>query len=169
MCRPTPALFDSDVSISAAFSSHISSCAPLFPLSSSSGRLLSTVFLTKPPRKVYPDYYQIIQRPIALDDIKKRLDINAYPSMQAVRADFELLFNNALEYNMKDSVIWKDAKDMLVCIQALYFEAECSLMFSLRNLYTRHTISSYPPQTAMMVQTRTMRRKANLKHTTSAG
>lgn len=63
---------------------------------------------------MYPDYYQIIKSPIALDDIKKRLDTDAYPSMQAVRADFELLFNNALQYNMKDSVIWKDAKEMLV-------------------------------------------------------
>ncbi|KAF9454213.1 Bromodomain-containing protein [Macrolepiota fuliginosa MF-IS2] len=80
---------------------------------SKDGRLLAAVFLTKPPRKIYPDYYQIIQRPIALDDIKKRLDTNVYSSMQAVRADFELLFNNALEYNMKDSIIWKDAKDML--------------------------------------------------------
>lgn len=63
---------------------------------------------------MYPDYYQIIKSPIALDDIKKRLDTDAYSSMQAVRADFELLFNNALQYNMKDSVIWKDAKEMLV-------------------------------------------------------
>jgi hypothetical protein len=72
--------------------------------------------LTKPPRKVYPDYYQIIKKPIALDDIKKRLDADAYYSIQAVHADFELMFNNALEYNMKDSVIWTDAKDMLVSI-----------------------------------------------------
>lgn len=63
---------------------------------------------------MYPDYYQIIKSPIALDDIKKRLDTDVYPSMHAVRADFELLFNNALQYNMKDSVIWKDAKEMLV-------------------------------------------------------
>lgn len=63
---------------------------------------------------MYPDYYQIIKNPIALDDIKKRLDTGAYSSLQTIRTDFELLFNNALEYNMKDSVIWKDAKDMHV-------------------------------------------------------
>ncbi|XP_006454163.1 hypothetical protein AGABI2DRAFT_196990 [Agaricus bisporus var. bisporus H97] len=87
---------------------------------SKDGRLLSLVFLTKPPKKVYPDYYQIIKSPIALDDIKKRLDTDAYPSMQAVRADFELLFNNALQYNMKDSVIWKDAKEMLRLVHKTY-------------------------------------------------
>lgn len=84
------------------------------------GRQLALVFLTKPPRKMYPDYYQIIKNPIALDDIKKRLDTSAYSSLQTVRADFELLFNNALEYNMKDSVIWKDAKDMHKLMQKTY-------------------------------------------------
>ena len=83
-------------------------------LSLSSGRQLALVFQTKPSRKLYPDYYQIIKNPIALDDIKKRLDTGAYSSLQTIRTDFELLFNNALEYNMKDSVIWKDAKDMHV-------------------------------------------------------
>jgi hypothetical protein len=107
---PPPALFVSDVS----YLRPIPSSGSPLNSSLSSGRLLSLVFLTKPPKKVYPDYYQIIKSPIALDDIKKRLDTDAYPSMQAVRADFELLFNNALQYNMKDSVIWKDAKDMLV-------------------------------------------------------
>jgi len=61
-------------------------------------------FQTMPSRKLYPDYYQIIKNPIALDDIKKRLDTGAYSSLQTTCTDFELLFNNTLEYNMKDSV-----------------------------------------------------------------
>jgi len=67
-----------------------------------------------PSRKLYRDYYQIIKNPIALHDIKKRLDTGAYSSLQTTCTDFELLFNNTLEYNMKDSVIWKDAKDIHV-------------------------------------------------------
>ncbi|KAJ3569728.1 hypothetical protein NP233_g4869 [Leucocoprinus birnbaumii] len=84
------------------------------------GRQLAAAFLTKPPRKIYPDYYQVIKTPIALDDIKKRLDSNVYPKLQAVMADFELLFNNAMTYNIKDSVIWKDARDMLKLAQNTY-------------------------------------------------
>ncbi|KAF5352501.1 hypothetical protein D9756_005882 [Leucocoprinus leucothites] len=84
------------------------------------GRQLALAFLTKPPRKVYPDYYQLIKTPIALDDIKKRLDTNAYPTLHVLLSDFELLYSNAMEYNMKDSVIWKDAKDMLKLVQKAY-------------------------------------------------
>ncbi len=83
---------------------------------------------------MYPDYYQIIKNPIALDDIKKRLDTSAYSSLQTVRADFELLFNNALEYNMKDSVIWKDAKDMHVSTFPISLTATICYLRSLQKL-----------------------------------
>ncbi|KIL71554.1 hypothetical protein M378DRAFT_174801 [Amanita muscaria Koide BX008] len=78
------------------------------------GRTLSTEFLKRPPKRIYPDYYQIIQQPIALEDIKKQLDNDAYQSLEAVRVDFELCFMNAKTYNMKESDIWKDAKDLLM-------------------------------------------------------
>lgn len=78
------------------------------------GRTLSIEFLKKPPKRLYPDYYKIIQKPIALEDIKKQLDHNAYHTLEEARADFELCFTNAKTYNMKESEIWKDAKDLLV-------------------------------------------------------
>ncbi|KAJ7170159.1 RSC complex protein [Mycena filopes] len=77
------------------------------------GRTLSDVFVRKPSKKLYPDYYQYIQHPIALEDIKKQLESNVYPTLEAVRQDFELCFENAKTYNMKDSIIWRDAKDLL--------------------------------------------------------
>ncbi|KAG5637649.1 hypothetical protein H0H81_003726 [Sphagnurus paluster] len=67
----------------------------------------------EPPKRQYPDYYRIITRPIALDDIKKQIETVGYPNLEAVRQDFELCFNNAKTYNMKDSDIWRDAKDLL--------------------------------------------------------
>lgn len=79
-----------------------------------SGRILSTDFVRKPSKKLYPDYYTFIEHPIALEDIKKQLESNVYPTLEAVRQDFELCFENAKLYNMKDSDIWKDAKDLLV-------------------------------------------------------
>jgi chromatin structure-remodeling complex subunit RSC4 len=78
------------------------------------GRTLSLDFLRRPPKRLYPDYYKLIQRPIALEEIKKQLDKGAYSSLEAVKSDFELCFQNAKQYNMKDSVIWRDAKDLLV-------------------------------------------------------
>ncbi|TRM66051.1 hypothetical protein BD626DRAFT_196124 [Schizophyllum amplum] len=77
------------------------------------GRQLATQFLHKPPRKIYPDYYSLITSPIAFDDIRKKLDRNAYTALDDVRADFELCFTNAKTYNLKGSDIYSDAKDLL--------------------------------------------------------
>ncbi|KAF4612236.1 hypothetical protein D9613_004216 [Agrocybe pediades] len=84
------------------------------------GRILSEPFLQKPPKRKYPDYYVIIQQPIALDDIKKRLDNNQYSSLEGVKQDFELLFNNAKQYNLPDSQIFIDAKDLLKLVHKTY-------------------------------------------------
>lgn len=61
----------------------------------------------------------IIKQPIALDDIKKKIDNGGYASLEEVRQDFELCFSNAKQYNMKDSPIWKDAKELLVSTSPL--------------------------------------------------
>ncbi|KAH9849212.1 Bromodomain-containing protein [Lenzites betulinus] len=63
-----------------------------------------------PSRRQYADYYVQIKRPIALDDIKAKLEANEYAFLEEVRQDFETCFRNAKRYNMKESQIWKDAK-----------------------------------------------------------
>jgi hypothetical protein len=70
--------------------------------------------MRKPPKRLYPDYYQIIEQPIALEDIKKQLDTGLYQSLEGVKHDLDLCFANAKKYNMKDSEIWKDAKHLHV-------------------------------------------------------
>ena len=79
-----------------------------------SGRSLSFDFIRKPSKRLYPDYYELIQHPIALDDIKKQLDTGAYSSLEAVKNDFELCFSNAKQYNQTESIIFQDAKELLV-------------------------------------------------------
>ncbi|OBZ79548.1 Protein polybromo-1 [Grifola frondosa] len=76
------------------------------------GRILSHDFMRLPSKRQYPDYYQQIKRPIALDEIKAQLDAEAYASFEDVRQDFETCFRNAKRYNIKDSQIWKDAKQL---------------------------------------------------------
>ncbi|KAG6837653.1 hypothetical protein H0H93_004929 [Arthromyces matolae] len=84
------------------------------------GRTLSLAFLRRPPKRQYPDYYQIIQQPIAFEDIKKRLDSGTYQTLDAVKHDFELCFNNAKQYNLKESEIWRDAKDLAKLVNKTY-------------------------------------------------
>lgn len=75
-----------------------------------SGQIASFQFMRLPSRRQYPDYYAQIKSPIALDDIKSKLDSRAYTSVRDVMQDFETCFRNAKRYNMKESQIWKDAK-----------------------------------------------------------
>ena len=63
-----------------------------------------------PSKRQYPDYYDQIKRPIALDDIKRRLESGSYASFEEVKTDLEQCFKNAKKYNMKESQIWRDAK-----------------------------------------------------------
>lgn len=74
---------------------------------------------------MYPDYYLLIQKPIGLEDIKAKIEKGGYPTLEDVRQDFELCFNNAKQYNMKDSIIWRDAKELLVRIVAPYGSHLC--------------------------------------------
>lgn len=56
----------------------------------------------------------LIKQPIALDDIKKQLDHGEYSSLEAVKDDLELIFANAKQYNLTESEIFQDAKELLV-------------------------------------------------------
>ena len=69
-----------------------------------------------PSKRQYADYYNLIKRPISLDEIKAQLDSDAYPSLDGVKRDFDTCFRNAKKYNMKESQIWKDAKTLHVCL-----------------------------------------------------
>lgn len=66
------------------------------------------VFLDLPPRKIYPDYYQTIRRPIAIKQIKNRIKNNEYSTIHEFRGDFELMFSNARHYNEEGSFVWDD-------------------------------------------------------------
>jgi chromatin structure-remodeling complex subunit RSC4 len=99
-----------------------------------SKRLLSGPFLVKPPRRDYPDYYDLIKQPIALDDIKKRIMLREYKTLEDVKAALELCFNNALEYNEPGSAIYVDAEALLVRrIDWIYF-SDSSLIRSSQKL-----------------------------------
>ncbi|KAI9060517.1 Bromodomain-containing protein [Trametes sanguinea] len=74
------------------------------------GQIASFQFMRLPSKRQYPDYYMQIKRPIALDDIKAKLDAREYASMEEVLQDLETCFRNAKRYNMRESQIWKDAK-----------------------------------------------------------
>ncbi|TPX67122.1 hypothetical protein SpCBS45565_g04053 [Spizellomyces sp. 'palustris'] len=78
-----------------------------------SGRLLAEPYLQLPPRTQFPDYDEVIAKPIAMNSIQARLDHNKYKSIQSFRTDVELVFENAKKYNQPQSRIYKDAVFLL--------------------------------------------------------
>ncbi|KAG1152549.1 hypothetical protein G6F37_004143 [Rhizopus arrhizus] len=67
------------------------------------------IFMKLPSKKEYPDYYQIIRHPIALETIKSKIDKKVYQHISQMKADIELMVSNAKRYNVKSSQIYEDA------------------------------------------------------------
>lgn len=72
-------------------------------------RLIRTQFLKLPSKKLYPDYFEKIQTPISLQEIKQKIDRSEYSSASQFANDFKLMAENAIEFNLQESVIAQDA------------------------------------------------------------
>ena len=78
-------------------------------------RIIIGPFLELPPKRDYPDYYQFIQEPIAIDMIEKKIRTEKYSSLKELGADISLLVKNAKTYNEDGSMIYADATTIEVC------------------------------------------------------
>lgn len=88
------------------------------------GRLRSALFTDIPKRYEYPDYHVIITSPIALKQIKRRIDSLSYDSLNALQNDFHLMFNNARTYNQEGSFVWNDAEELQRVFDATLAEVQ---------------------------------------------
>ncbi|TPX43988.1 hypothetical protein SeMB42_g04489 [Synchytrium endobioticum] len=75
-------------------------------------RRRAEIFATLPDRELYPDYYDIIHDPMALDIIKDRVNNLRYGSLAAFKADIIQIFNNARTYNLEGSQVYEDAQEL---------------------------------------------------------
>jgi ATP-dependent helicase STH1/SNF2 len=76
------------------------------------GRRRCLLFLEIPSKKLYPDYYVIIETPIALDIINTRIHSTYYDTVQDFINDFRLMFSNARKYNQETSLVYLDSIEM---------------------------------------------------------
>ncbi|KNZ63810.1 hypothetical protein VP01_109g9 [Puccinia sorghi] len=83
------------------------------------GRIRSIAFMDLPSAVDYPDYYQFIKHPIALNLIKAKLDSDREPylSLDKLLSDLKLVFQNAKKYNVEYSGIYKDAQALLKIVR----------------------------------------------------
>ncbi|KAJ2814669.1 hypothetical protein GGI24_006306, partial [Coemansia furcata] len=82
--------------------------AQLLETKDEDGASLTEVFEDPPDRKEYPEYYEVIFHPMALNVIKSRIAAG-YRSFDAFNYDMLWIFNNATYFNESDSQIYQDA------------------------------------------------------------
>ncbi|KAM9482460.1 polybromo 1, like isoform 1-T2 [Clarias gariepinus] len=73
------------------------------------GRRLCDLFMVKPSKKDYPDYYQVILEPMDLRTIEGNIRAERYVSEEGLINDMKLMFRNARHYNEEGSQVYNDA------------------------------------------------------------
>ncbi|EDQ85398.1 uncharacterized protein MONBRDRAFT_34273 [Monosiga brevicollis MX1] len=68
---------------------------------------LAEPFLELPDRKQWAIYYQVIQKPISLEQIEDHLQKAKYANLDAALADLDLMFDNATTFNQADSELYQ--------------------------------------------------------------
>uniref|UniRef100_A0A182Q1C5 Polybromo-1 n=1 Tax=Anopheles farauti TaxID=69004 RepID=A0A182Q1C5_9DIPT len=67
------------------------------------------LFMDKPSKKLYPDYYQVIQHPIDMTTIENNIKADRYGTIDDIVGDYRLMFSNCRKYNEEGSMIYEDA------------------------------------------------------------
>lgn len=73
---------------------------------------LSDPFMRLPNRRYYPDYYDEIKRPTTLGKIQSKIKSNHYSNINEMLDELNIMFKNALKYNLSDSQIYRDALEL---------------------------------------------------------
>ncbi|KAJ3046530.1 hypothetical protein HK097_000773, partial [Rhizophlyctis rosea] len=84
------------------------------------GGRLAEVFEELPDKEEYPDYYNEISQPIALDVIQSKVLHRQYKALAEVEADLHLMTSNAMEYNTKGSDVYQDAVDLEAFLEKIF-------------------------------------------------
>uniref|UniRef100_H3DAW9 Protein polybromo-1 n=1 Tax=Tetraodon nigroviridis TaxID=99883 RepID=H3DAW9_TETNG len=73
------------------------------------GRRLCDLFMFKPSKKDYPDYYKVILEPMDLRTIEHNIRSDRYMTEDEMVEDMKLMFRNARHYNEEGSQVYNDA------------------------------------------------------------
>ncbi|CAN6670816.1 transcription regulatory protein Snf2p [Trichomonascus vanleenenianus] len=88
------------------------------------GRGRAELFLELPSKDLYPDYYQLIANPIALDMIDTKFKEGHYKSVLELRQDYDTMFSNAMTYNEQGSIVYEDAFELGKVVQNVIDSAQ---------------------------------------------
>ena len=72
-------------------------------------RRLADLFLEKPAPQQFPDYYELIEKPMAINDILRKCRGKLYTTFSEFRDDWKLMVSNAVKFNGEGSWVVADA------------------------------------------------------------
>lgn len=77
---------------------------------------MSEPFWKLPSRRAYPDYYKEIKNPVSLNQIKNKIRRGSYGTLSEVAGDMNIMFENAKQYNVPSSLLYKHAVKLQRCV-----------------------------------------------------
>jgi len=81
------------------------------------------IFSQPVPREDFPEYYEVIEKPMDYSTMKKKVSRGEYRSAQAMQKDFVLIMANCKTFNAPDSDIVKEARKQVLVRPTLLKEA----------------------------------------------
>lgn len=63
--------------------------------------------------QIAPGYSKVIKTPMDFSTMRQKIEDNAYSTLNAYISDFQLMCNNAMQYNRQDTMYYKSAKRLL--------------------------------------------------------
>lgn len=77
-----------------------------------SKRAISRMFNNPVDPELYPNYKEIVSKPMDLGTVNKKLDDNQYSTVAEWKADVELIWSNSLVYNKSNPLLTTITKEM---------------------------------------------------------
>lgn len=65
------------------------------------------IFLDPVDLEEVPDYMTVVSEPMDISAMRKKLDTGRYEDLSDMEKDFELMINNCLAYNDRDTIFYK--------------------------------------------------------------
>ncbi|CDK27880.1 unnamed protein product [Kuraishia capsulata CBS 1993] len=76
------------------------------------GRTRIDLFIDLPSKKLYPDYYQLIARPVSVNVLKKQLKQGKFQTFAEFADELRIMFTNSKLYNEEGSFVYIDAEEL---------------------------------------------------------
>uniref|UniRef100_A0AC35U168 SNF2-family ATP dependent chromatin remodeling factor snf21 n=1 Tax=Rhabditophanes sp. KR3021 TaxID=114890 RepID=A0AC35U168_9BILA len=81
----------------------------LLEIEKSDHTIVAEMFIQLPSKRELPHYYEMIEKPMDFNKIKKRIKDGRYLEIEDLKDDVQLIWENAMQYNMEGSEIYENA------------------------------------------------------------